>query len=963
MTTEQNVKVAVRVRPFNKREISRKSKCIVSMNGPSTTILNPEDANDKRTFTFDHSYWSFDGFKTDQDEYCLPDLQDPNGGKFSDQNKVFSELGEGILENAWEGYNTSLFAYGQTGSGKSWSIIGYGANKGIVPIFCAKLFEGIKKMEGSGSKFEVKFSMLEIYNEVTRDLLQPQSQQKKNGLKIRQHPKKGFYAEGLTEVMVANYEHIANKMEEGTINRTVASTNMNATSSRAHTIVGIHFIQKKKNKGGKEMAKGALINLVDLAGSERVDATGATGDRLKEGAAINQSLSCLGNVIHALAETTEGKHVIVPFRDSPLTKLLQNALGGNSKTIMIAAISPADINYDESLSTLRYADRAKQIRTTASVNEDPTETLIRELKQQNEKLRAQLANGKVDLTDIQELRNDVSIENLSKDEIEKLKGEWQEEMMANMRDNNKELEEMRLSYEEKLRSTISPADALRAQIMEDKKSKTHLYNLNFDPQLSGRIIHIIQKPITEIGNRKGNESDVCMVGPGIHNQHAVISRNERKNKVSIKPFEKDCRILVNGTSITGDTDLEHNDRLVFGSTHIWVYQNPQESGIESKKYPPITYEFAQEEIASKAGINVDHSASTDVAMLQDDLIEVMPAVEEANSISEELDKRVKFEIILISPNMIGKRHSSKAEGFADMQSSQPEVCVKMKNLENGTEFIWPKEKFLNRLYLMKEMYNNYEEEEDDWDLPEEKDPFQEDLNQEVHIGTTHVFLQPVAYMVEMKEQLEITDLKGNKIGIMNIEVAPCDSNGKEYSEDDDKFVDSPEELIGKEINFLFKIINCRGLPNKYKDVHCLYKMYLDESYNQTSMISFKSNPDFNYTKNFNFPTATAQLINYLNRESVSVRIMGKQHIRKSALDHSKGLSTKDLIQSDRSVFSKTTTFNVNNMGRSSMDPQKQSIIVELLLMKKTQKRLQQKNDNIKKDVGKGRIHGAAKNLC
>ena len=153
---------------------------------------------------------------------------------------------------------------------------------------------------------------------------------------------------------MSSYEEINARMEEGTVNRTVASTNMNATSSRAHTIVGIHFIQKKKNSAGKEMAKGAVVNLVDLAGSERVESTGATGDRLKEGAAINVSLSSLGNVIHALAEQSEGKKVRVPYRDSVLTKLLQNALGGNSKTIMIAAISPADINYDESLSTLRY---------------------------------------------------------------------------------------------------------------------------------------------------------------------------------------------------------------------------------------------------------------------------------------------------------------------------------------------------------------------------------------------------------------------------------------------------------------------------------------------------------------------------------------------------------------------------------------------------------------------------------
>lgn len=273
--------------------------------------------------------------------------------------------------------------------------------------------------------------------------------------------------------------------------------------------------------------------------------------------------------------------------------------------------------------------------------------------------------------------------------------------------------------------------------------------------------------------------------------------------------------MVNGTAITGETQLEHNDRIVVGSTHVWIFQNPLEKGIDKKHYPPITYEYAQEEIAAKAGINIQNVDSSDVAMLHEDLIEVMPAVEEANSISEELDKRVKFEIILVAPNMVGKL-KGKAEGFEkhNMKSTRPEVCVKMKNLENGTEFVWPKEKFLNRLYLMKEMYNNYEE-EDDWDLPEEKDPFQEDLNQEVEIGTAQVFLQPIAYMVEMKEQLEVVDLKGNKIGIMNVEVAPCDEKGKEYSEADDMFVDSPDDLVGTKVNFIFKLLNCRGLPNKY----------------------------------------------------------------------------------------------------------------------------------------------------
>merc|ERR1719400_1838343 len=497
-------------------------------------------------------------------------------------------------------------------------------------------------------------------------------------------------------------------------------------------------------------------------------------------------------------------------------------------------------------------------------------------------------------------------------------------------------------------------DGVLAQIMEEKKSKAHLFNLNFDPQLSGRLVHIFQKSELEIGNKKGKESDICMIGPGQHQQHALVRQDKKTHQVWIRQGERDCRILVNGDAITGETELQHNDRLVFGSTQLWVFQNPREKGIDKKKYPPITYEYAQEEIAAKAGIKVDSAGGADMALLQEDLIDVMPAVEEANSISEELDKKVKFEIILISPHMLGKMQGpAKADGFKDMKSTKPEVCVKMKNLENGTEFIWPKEKFLNRLYLMKEMYNNYEEEEEDWDLPEEKDPFQEDVNTEVNIGSVQVFLQPVAYMVEMKEQLEITDLKGNKIGVMNLEVAPCNKKGREYTEADDKFVDSPDELVGKDVHFIFKIINCRGLPNKYTDVHCKYHLYLDTTEVTTEKISLTANPDFNHKKQFSFNPATRQLVDYLNNGSIMVQIVGKQYIRKSAVASKEGMSTKDMLKSDRAAFAKTANLmNGFQMNGRQVDPQKQSIVVELLLMKKTQARLQQRCDNMKKMLEK-----------
>jgi len=955
MAEEENVKVAVRVRPFNSREKGRNATLIVKMKGNSTTITNPAD-NDAKTFAFDYSYWSFDGGKENKEGYWAPDTSHKHGKQYADQTKVFNDLGRGILTNAWAGFNSSLFAYGQTGSGKSYSVFGYGVNKGIVPLFAEQMFKEIeeKKKSGAAITFEVKFSMLEIYNEQVRDLLDPNGQKKKGGLKIRQHPKRGFYADGQKEVFVASYDDITARIDEGTVNRTVASTNMNATSSRAHTISGIRFVQKMVNEAGKEMEKKATINLVDLAGSERVDSTGAMGDRLKEGASINQSLSCLGNVISALAKNSQGEKERVPYRDSALTKLLQNALGGNSKTIMIAAVSPADINYDESLSTLRYADRAKQIKTKAVVNEDPTEALIRELKEENERLKAKMKTGDVSDQDIKDMVGDDS-QGMSTADLEAMKAEWLSEMKANMKANEKEAEDHKKTTDEKVseqKSKDDQKDSVLAKVIEEKKSKPHFFNLNFDPQLSGRLVHIIQKSETEIGNQKGKESDICMVGPGVHVAHALMRQDKKHHQVFIKQMEKDCRVLVNGEAITDEVELHHNDRLVFGSTQLWVFQNPKEKDIEKKKYPPITYEYAQEEIAAKAGVKVDSAQGGDMALLQEDLIDVMPAVEEANSISEELDKRVKFEIILISPHMLGKLQGTKAEGFTDMKSTQPEVCVKMKNLENGTEFIWPKEKFLNRLYLMKEMYNNYEEEEEDWDLPEDKDPFQEDVNTEVNIGTVQVFLQPIAYMVEMKEQLEITDIKGNKIGVINLEVAPCNKKGKEYTEADDKFVDSPDELVGKDVFFIFKIVNCRGLPNKYTDVHCKYRVYLEEEDTLTEKISLTSNPDFNHRKQFSFAPATRQLVDYLNNGSIHVQIVGKQYIRKSAVASRKQLTTKEMLKSDRSIVKTANLMNGFQMNGRVVDPQKQSIVVELLLMKKTQARLQQRCDNLKKMMEK-----------
>jgi len=398
--SSESVKVAVRVRPFNQREKDRNATCIIRMPTQVKTIIINPDTQEEKEFAFDYSYWSHDGFDVLEE----PDGEYPGGGynapsnrnggtsssefgmEYASQLQVFQALGKGVLDNALAGFNCCLFAYGQTGSGKSYSFVGYGSNRGIVPQVCDDIFKRKETLAKEGTELQVTFGMLEIYNEKIRDLLNPDPKTN-NDLKVRTTPK-GTFVEGVKARAVNSFKAINDTMEAGTASRTVAATQMNATSSRAHTVMTISVKQLKTEDGlKKELASD--MNLVDLAGSERAESTGATGDRLKEGAAINKSLSSLGNVISALADQSNNpkKKVFIPYRDSKLTQILQSALGGNSKTIMVAALSPADINFEETLSTLRYADRAKQIKVTVEVQENPTDKLIRQLKEENDKLK------------------------------------------------------------------------------------------------------------------------------------------------------------------------------------------------------------------------------------------------------------------------------------------------------------------------------------------------------------------------------------------------------------------------------------------------------------------------------------------------------------------------------------------------------------------------------------------------
>ena len=322
----EKVKVAVRVRPFNGREKDRGSKCVIDMQDKLTKIINPAN-NETKSFTFDFSYWS----------------HDPSHPNYASQKTVFNDLGTLVLENAWAGYNVSLFAYGQTGSGKSYSMMGPDDDPGIIPLACQEIFRRIDSNNNEDISFRVECSMLEIYNEKVRDLLNPKNKRNDAGLRVREHPVTGPYVEGLAKLPVADYAQLSQAMEAGATARTIAATQMNASSSRAHTVFTAVLTQTVTDRPTLRVTdRVARIHLIDLAGSERAASTGAAGDRLKEGAAINKSLSALGNCISALADLSKaaaaggkgggggggggGGKIFVPYRDSTLTWLLKESL-------------------------------------------------------------------------------------------------------------------------------------------------------------------------------------------------------------------------------------------------------------------------------------------------------------------------------------------------------------------------------------------------------------------------------------------------------------------------------------------------------------------------------------------------------------------------------------------------------------------------------------------------------------
>ena len=441
------IQVVVRCRPLFGKEIREARNQIVDcdVRRGEVRIDNPKTPGDPpKQFTFDGVY-----------------------DHTSTQKEIFEGCALPIVRAAIEGYNGTIFCYGQTGTGKTHTMEGKDEpenERGLIPNTFETVFGDIDALEAANKNFLVRASFLEIYNEEVRDLL---GKDQTRRCDLKEDPDKGVYVKDLTTFVVKSVAEIRKLHEVGKKNRSVGATLMNADSSRSHSIFTVTIETSEVNEGEAEEdahIRVGKLNMVDLAGSERQAKTGSTGDRLKEATKINLSLSALGNVISALVD---GKSSHIPYRDSKLTRLLQDSLGGNTKTVMIANLGPADYNFDETMSTLRYANRAKNIKNKPKINEDPKDAMLREFQEEIARLKAQLGDGG-------ELTGGVpgSRPGRRRQEfIEKTVSQVSDARLKRIRD------EMRQQMEENMRQNLEAEEAEKAQAKVQREAQEQMDQL------------------------------------------------------------------------------------------------------------------------------------------------------------------------------------------------------------------------------------------------------------------------------------------------------------------------------------------------------------------------------------------------------------------------------------------------------------------------------------------------------
>ncbi|POI27881.1 hypothetical protein CIB84_008369 [Bambusicola thoracicus] len=516
--------------PFRERNESLLP--VVSMSGSETSVRNPS-TNQLYNFSYDFSFWSFDK--------CHPN--------FASQEMIYKTLALPLLERAFEGYNACLFAYGQTGSGKSYTMMGFDEDRGIIPRLCEDLFTRIAQTDQQQVLYHLEMSYFEVYNEKIHDLLvfKAESRQKKQPeccQFLLRYPVLEFFQ--------------TNSVDEEQCDHRLTSH----------------------------------VNLIDLAGSECCSTAQTTGERLKEGVSINKSLLTLGKVISALSKLSRnGKKTFIPYRESVLTWLLKESLGGNSQTAMIATISPAASNTEETLSTLRYAKQACSIINMAKVNEDVNAKLIRELRAEIEKLKA--AQKSAQNRDPEKYRHYLQ-------EITSLR--------IKLHRQERDMTEMQRAWKAKLeqaekRKLEDIKELQKAGIAFQMDNRLpNLVNLNEDPQLSEVLLYMIKEGETTVGRYTANSKhDIQLSGVLIADDHCVIKNTT--GQVSIIP-RREAKTYVNGKCIVNPTVLHHGDRVILGGDHYFRFNHPVEvqkvkglsCGTTLLHDGPKDFEFAKNEL-------------------------------------------------------------------------------------------------------------------------------------------------------------------------------------------------------------------------------------------------------------------------------------------------------------------------------------------------------------------------------
>ncbi|XP_065651766.1 kinesin-like protein KIF13A isoform X6 [Hydra vulgaris] len=916
------VKVAVRVRPLNRREIDCGIDIVVDMKDNQTILKAPK--NEKRppkSFTFDHCFWSMD-------------KDDP---RFSGQEYVFECLGTDVLENAFNGYNACIFAYGQTGSGKSFSMMGAPGQKGLIPRICDSLFERINRSSDENTTFKVEVSYMEIYNEKVRDLLSPSSE--KHILRVREHALLGPYVDGLSKLLVNDFESIENLMIEGNKSRTVAATSMNAESSRSHAVFNVIMTYAQYDEitkaTGERVSK---ISLVDLAGSERASKTNATGDRLKEGGNINKSLSTLGLVISALADQAAGKNVkkvnFVPYRDSVLTWLLKDNLGGNSRTVMIATLSPSGDNYDETMSTLRYADRAKRIENHAVVNEDPNAILIRELREEVERLKLQLLSRGI--------RSEKEVLQEQLDESKKLMEQasltWEQKEKQTeyiQQERHKILEKMGISIQD---SGIAV-----------EKGRYYLVNLNADPSLNEMLVYYLLSH-TKIGRSDAPVTqDIVLNGLGIASEHCIIDIEDEITY--LQPLEG-ARTCVNGQVVKERTQIRHGDRILWGNHHFFRINCPHAPSPAGEPEVQMDFDFAQNELllnefdslgepiqviiqqlehqhevekqgaldqqkemyeqkleelrrektpeslmtgrASSGYVSEDRFLNTptiydsqlfyeeSVRRLREEVIRANVLVREANQLSFEMKKDSEFAVTLQIPT------ASLSQGVSRGPLTS-EVAIVVRSKTRGTQ-VWSVDKLSNKIFDMRDAY---EAEMETHPLQSIRSPSIADdddglfFEVECHtlIGVATVWLECLYQNVPLDYSAPIISQQGEVCGRLAIEIKRIQDDIDSTSINSDSCSDDENEglALNSRIQVQITIKEAHGLPLTLCNyVFCQYRFF-DNSltvvppYNTASVITpTKCNSmAFENTKKF-LVNVDEEFLDYVTDGSLAVEVYGNR---------------------------------------------------------------------------------------